>query len=270
MDCSSIVLLALAIAWQPDRLLVQSLKGHRANRFSSKLSHRQSRTTSNMDSRAEKLAKVGRLRSRLPYMTHTALVAVLAAARQEQLPEVSRREDIRLARTIIAHAQTPYGQVHVKIEIPRAIGDPLLVEVCSPWPMLHLVCSKSPGFSNLLRQVMDRVGPSTPSRPYKICLYSDEVTPGDQILGKHRRKFQSVYWSILALGAAALSLEEFWFTVCTARSHLVQTLNGGMSGLVAGILKHQFLGEFDPKYGGILLQLHGSDTPVRFFFFFRI
>ena len=223
-----------------------------------------------MDTRSEKLARVGRLRSRLPYMTHTALAAVLAAAQEEPLPDVTRRGDIREARSRLANSETPYGSVHVKVDVPTVRGAAIGVEVCSPWPMLFRVCSVSAGFSTLLRQVMARIGPSSPSRPYKICLYSDEVTPGDQIMGKHRRKFQAVYWSILALGPAALSLEENWFTVCTMRSTLVQTMVGGMSGLVAALLKHQFMGPFDPTRAGILIQLHGSDTPVRFFFEFDI
>ena len=223
-----------------------------------------------MESRPEKLARVGRLRARLPYMSQSAFAALLEAAREAPLPDVGRRADVREARSRLARAVTPYGAVHQKIQVAAIAGDPLGVEVCSPWPMLHLACSVSSGFSNLLMQVMDRIGPSSPSAPYRIGVFADEIDPGDQILGKHKRKFQAVYWSILALGPAALSSEENWFTVCTMRSNLVQKLSGGMSALIGALLKHQFLDTWDPQRAGILINLRGREAPVRFFFSFDL
>ena len=180
-----------------------------------------------MEDRNAKLARVGRLRARLPYMTQSAFAALLAAAREEPLPDISRRDDVREARSRIARSQTPYGEVHMKIQVSCGRRS-MFVEVASPWPLLHVACEKSDGFSKLLLRVMDRRGHPSPSSPYKIGLYSDEITPGDQIMGKHRRKFQAVYWSIMELGAAALSLEENWFTICTMRSTEVRKIEGGM------------------------------------------
>ena len=118
-------------------------------------------------------------------MTQAAFVAVLAAAKEEPLPEVFRRTDVREARSTAARSQTPYGAVHCKVQAPRLEGDPFELVVCSPWAMLYYAASTSVGFANLLRQVMARKGPSTPGEPYKICIYADEVTPGDQVGGKH-------------------------------------------------------------------------------------
>ena len=87
-------------------------------------------------------------------------------------------------------------------------------------------------------------------------------------MGKHRRKFQAVYWSIMELGAAALSLEENWFTICTMRSTEVRKIEGGMSALTSEILKTMFLGSHDPKLAGILIPVQG--TPIRFFFEFDL
>jgi hypothetical protein len=74
----------------------------------------------------------------------------------------------------------------------------------------------------LIKQTLQRSGPPTPSRPWKLCLYSDEVDPGDPLLGKHARKFQACFWSIIDFGATALSHEELWFTVCVVRSTIVR------------------------------------------------
>ena len=129
-----------------------------------------------MEDRNAKLARVGRLRARLPYMTQSAFAALLAAAREEPLPDISRRDDVREARSRIARSQTPYGEVHMKIQVSCGRKS-MLVEVAAPWPLLHVACEKSDGFSKLLLQVMDRRGPPSPSSPYKIGLYSDEITP---------------------------------------------------------------------------------------------
>ena len=220
-----------------------------------------------MEDRDAKLARVGRLRARLPYMTQSAFVAILAAAREEPLPDIKRREDVREARGRVARSQTPYGMPHVKIQVSCGLRN-LDVEIASPWPVLHLACDLSDSFSDLLLQVVDRRGPPSPSTPYKIGLYSDEITPGDQIMGKHRRKFQAVYWSIMELGPAALSCEENWFTICTMRSTEVRKIEGGMSALTSEILKAMFVGPHDPKLAGIVLNLKGRS--IRFFFEFDL
>ena len=220
-----------------------------------------------MEDRDGKLARVGRLRARLPYMTQSAFAAILSAAREEPLPDIGRRDDVREARSLIARSQTPYGRVHLKIQVSCGARN-MDVEIASPWPMLHVACEESNAFSSLLMQVMDRRGPPSPRTPFRIGVYSDEITPGDQIMGKHRRKFQAVYWSIMELGAAALSLEENWFTICTMRSTEVRKIEGGMSALMSGILKHMFLGPHDPKLAGILIPLQGRS--IRLFFEFHL
>ena len=60
-----------------------------------------------MEDRDGKLARVGRLRARLPYMTQSTFAAILSAAREEPLPDIGRRDDVREARSLIARSQTP-------------------------------------------------------------------------------------------------------------------------------------------------------------------
>jgi hypothetical protein len=220
-----------------------------------------------MADRPAKLAKVAHLRRSLPHMSQSAFVAFLAAARDEPLPMVTRRDDLRSARALIPRRETPYGTVHQTIPLPRddVVGGIFEVEVQSPWPMLHEVCAASPGLSLLIKQTLQRSGAPTPSRPWKVCLYSDEVDPGDPLLGKHARKFQACYWSILDFGAAALSHEELWFTVCTVRATIVKDVVGRMSGVMGALLRHMFCGLHDPKMAGILVHLHGEPNPVRLF-----
>ena len=218
-----------------------------------------------MDDRPTKLAKVAALRGRLPHISQSAFVAMLAAAQEPELPCVTRRQDVRDARSAIAQRQTPYGRVHQQLPLPRVGGGVVLLEVQSPWAMLSEMCSVSPCLCLLIRQTLQRTGMPTPDRPWRAVLYSDEVDPGDPLLGKHGREFQACYWSILDLGAAALSHEELWWTVCTPRSRIVAGVLGGMSGVMAAIIRHMFCGTHTPSVAGLHLEMNDGGPPVRLF-----
>ena len=103
-----------------------------------------------MEARSQKLARVSRLRSRLPYMTHVAFVALLTAATEEPLPDVRRRADIRDARETITSMETPYGKVHIRLEVPRMVGNPIGIEVCLPWTFFYYIAGVSASFVGLL------------------------------------------------------------------------------------------------------------------------
>jgi len=220
-----------------------------------------------VETRPAKMARLSRLRGTLPQMSQTALAALLAAAKEAPLPDVSRRDDVREAKQLAARTLTPYGPVHAQLPMLCHSGAVKLVEVQSPWPMLHLACQTSEGFSSFISDLCGNVGAPTIQSPWGLIMYSDEVDPGDPLMGKHGRKYQAVYWSILEFGANALSEEELWFTFCTVRSVVVRQMVGGMSALMACLLRHMFHGVHSPSDAGILIDLGGLQ--IRFFFELR-
>ena len=62
-----------------------------------------------------------------------------------------------------------------------------------------------------------------------VARYNDEVSPGNQLKHHNKRKIQTIYWSFLDFGAAALSKENNWFTLTSVRSNKVKDMDGEMS-----------------------------------------
>merc|ERR1712110_1174874 len=91
--------------------------------------------------------------------------------------------------------------------------------------------------------------------PWNLLLYSDEVTPGNQMAPMNNRKFQAVYWSFMELGFNALSNEEGWFTILVEYSKVVNQASAGLSQ-VFGKLVHVFFDEAGHNFqtSGVLLE----------------
>ena len=142
--------------------------------------------------RHDELAKVASLRSRLPYISQSALGALLRIAKSEKLPDVATRDAIRDSRDQHVSLDTPYGKVHQLIDI----GGGVSTEVQHPLAMLHTVCAQSESFSSLIARTFDKF-PCSPARPWQLIIYTDEVAPGNQLAYKHARKTWAWYWSVV-------------------------------------------------------------------------
>ena len=151
-----------------------------------------------MEERRAKRTRLQSLRDRLPFISQSALAAVLKFAAAEPVHEGVTRDELRNARNQIVAEQTPYGPLHQLIMMGETS-----VEFQHPAAMLYHVCKTSTSFSDLL----DRVHTATPcavNRPWRLVLYMDEITPGNQLAHKHARKMWASYWSILEFGSAIL------------------------------------------------------------------
>ena len=218
------------------------------------------------ESRAAKQARVGRLRRELPHISQSALIAILKEAQREPLPNVIRRDEIRLARDEIANTETPYGKVHQQIPLVTKNGTIWLLCAQAPWAMLYVAAGRSLALARLIHATIQRHGQPSPARPWRLVTYTDEVDPSDSIAGEHSRKFQALYWSILDFGVAALSHEETWFTAFCGRSPRFNNVAGGISAGLGSFLKLAFCGVHDPKLAGVYLHLAGGLGSVRLFF----
>lgn len=155
-----------------------------------------------------KHARIQRLRDRLPFMSQSALGAIMQIAASEPLPE-GNRKDVRIARDQRAQTPTPYGPVHQFIEVPALQGSPVRLEVQTPAAMLRACCEVSPPLRAFLGTTAATCTP-TPAEPWRLILYMDEILPGNQLAYTHSRKMWGVYWSCLDWGSAALANEDFF------------------------------------------------------------
>jgi hypothetical protein len=161
--------------------------------------------TSSMADRPAKLARLQSIRSRLPYISQSALSALLQLAANEPIPDASSRSDIRAARDMSVHRATPYGATHQTITV-AGIGGPVQLEVQHPLAMLYYCCTLSSSLSKFIGQLAAAI-PPTIDRPWRLILYTDEVLPGNQLGYKSARKFWAVYWSIYEFGSSVVSDE---------------------------------------------------------------
>ena len=158
-----------------------------------------------MEGRPLKLARLQSLRSRLPFISQTALAQVLKEAERTPLPTTCRRADIRDARNAAVKLVTPYGQVHQHVTFDGADG-PITSEIQHPFAILYHSCLSSKPMSDLIRRLAAATPPSIHA-PWNIILYTDEVLPGNQLAYRSSRKMWAIYWSVLEFGSAVLSDE---------------------------------------------------------------
>ena len=161
----------------------------------------ESATSHRMADNPPKRARLQRLRDKLPFISQSALVAVLKVAADEGLPAAVSRSTIARSRDEITTAATPYGNIHHTI----TIGDQNF-EVQNPFAMLYHVAKSSPYVSSVVAAATSVRQPTLPS-PYHLILYADEITPGNQLAYKGDRKFWAFYWTIAEFGSARLADE---------------------------------------------------------------
>ncbi|CAE7342193.1 unnamed protein product [Symbiodinium sp. CCMP2592] len=87
-----------------------------------------------------------------------------------------------------------------------------------------------PQFATFFQKRM-HVHPNGPDRAWTMTLYSDEISPGNQLKVSNSRKVHGFYVTFDQFGAEARCRENFWFCLSLARSSVVNQLLGGLSGL---------------------------------------
>ena len=133
--------------------------------------------------RRSSLQRINDFRASVPWLSPSALAAVLASAKQEPLPPAHRREVIRRARDDAVNTMTPYGAVHKTIVVQPNSVEHVVVEVQCPWAMLWLLCRTSQSISCLVARTLDAPDgqPHSILNPWGLVIYNDEVTMGNQL-----------------------------------------------------------------------------------------
>ena len=217
------------------------------------------------------LATIGRKH----YVSQTALEAVLkeVAACPEVVDSASRR-GIKRARDSELEAQTPHGALVANITVPvmesvksrRAAGGEEMEVVPTELPMLNLMafiwhlCNSMPGFAAFFQRQLAKY-PCTASTPWRIAFYNDEISPGNQLKASNTRKVQGYYLSFVEFDAEGRCQENLWFTLCLARSSLVNKIQGGLSALTHILISSESILNLQ---SGCLLNMPSGDR-VMFF-----
>ena len=150
-------------------------------------------------------SQICRLRATLPFVSQSALGALLKAAQREQLPNASR-DRVRKARDESVFEETTHGPIHRAMSVATSDG-PVDLEVQSPQAMLTYFVASCPSFAARVEDAFRRRAP-TPAAPWTIVLYTDEILPGNALAQTAHRKCWGWHWSILELGPAVLCNED--------------------------------------------------------------
>ena len=209
---------------------------------------------------AVKLRRLADIRQQLPYLSHTALSAVCTLAQEEDLPRCSRH-DVRKARDAIVKVDAPYGCL-IKTKSVAGVNDTVVnFDIICPFAYMWAAASRR-RWADIVERALIR-SPPTVDQPWTLLMYADEVTPGNIKKSDNQKRIQGMYWCLKELGPDALAKEDVWATISALRSTRVGTIDGGMSAVMAVLLK-SFFSEtgHNMEHGGCRFTLHGRDVRI--------
>ena len=94
----------------------------------------------------------------------------------------------------------------------------------------------------MLRDVWERC-PSTALTPLSLCIYGDEITPGNVLRLDYTRKMFLLFISIKELGPTVLKSTDAWMPFLAIRTNILKGVTGGFSQCLRLLLRRLLLEE---------------------------
>ena len=160
------------------------------------------------------------------------------------------RRSLKRARASTEHAKI-IRTVPVQLHEPT---EPKQIHCVDPIALLTYLAREVPCVEELLKKAVQG-RPCTPNNKLSLIIYSDAVSPGNQLKHDNKRKTQAVYWSIKEFGPEALGNEDCWFLLTVMRSNIVNRLSDGMSEFMTKTLNLFFEEPHSLHSNGLNLQL---------------
>ena len=150
------------------------------------------------------------------FVTQSGLVAVLQHVRKHGLPSALSRRTVKRDRSLALPRETPLGPLWGEIEVEMLKGPNKKYPMINPMALLWFLCTECVGFRDAFRQQVAKHPPSLHT-PHSVCIYQDEVLPGNPLRVTNERKIQCWYWSIAELGYFCGD-EDFWLHILAVRT----------------------------------------------------
>ena len=172
------------------------------------------------------------------YVSLSGLESILKDLKRDHDLDIqgTSRRTLKRARDVEVDIETPHGQVLTEMTIQLLTKSSKTELQEKALPVLNLgaflwhACQSLPQFAAFFQRRLGQHA-STAESPWQICLYADEITPGNPLKASNTRKVWAFYLSFAELGAEARCQEDMWFCVCLARASVVQKMRGGLSEL---------------------------------------
>ena len=198
----------------------------------------------------------------LPHCSQSAFVELVKLAKATDITQLpTTREQYRQDK-IKSLPTTPYGPMLVTVTL-KAVAPYANREmtVVNPLAFLHIAFNNGGGFFDFMKSAFVSE-PSTPIKPWRLCLYADEVVPGNQLAANNSRKVWVLYFSFLECHPH-LSNENAWWPIVAEPSATLKQVSAGISQVFAQVIKLFFCGSFDLRVGIQLTGPEGSNCVMR-------
>ena len=153
-----------------------------------------------------------------------------ACPEKHGLPDALSRRTVKRERSLALPKETPLGPLCGEVEVEMLKGPNKKYPMINPMALLWFLCTECVGFRDAFRQQVAKHQPSLDT-PHSVCIYQDEILPGNPLRVTNERKLQCWYWSIAELGYFC-SDEDFWLHILTVRSSEVKKMKSGTGTVV--------------------------------------
>ena len=201
--------------------------------------------------RPEKLARLQELKREVPYISKSALSALLKNIKERGLPELQSRKHILESTKAALKAGERYGPLCFQLPAEKLDGSQCQLWATNFWTYMAALCYEGGSYKELLFNTC-AVSGMDERHPLQLCLYCDEVIPGN-ILGKCERRTWAIYCSFMSFSLETLGSEYSWILLACIKSSTVSSLHAGIGQVMALILNSIFCNDLCPYDGGVLL-----------------
>ena len=136
------------------------------------------------------------------------------------------RRSLREGRNLENTDDTPYGPIVCPLNVRGLDGSAMQISIAHPYAFMRTVANLFSSFNAFWKSRLDEFV-SSPEKPWRLIVYTDEITPGNALSCSNVRKCLCIYYSFLEFGISALSSEHAWFTMMCEYSHVIAKVSAG-------------------------------------------
>ena len=192
-----------------------------------------------------------------PHVGKSASAAILKDIKDKGLPALHSKKHILESTKAALQAGSRYGPLLQQWQTENVDGSAGQIWLANFWFYVAALCYEGGSYKGLLYKIARAHGMNE-SNPLQLCLYTDEVIPGN-ILGKCDRRTRAIYCSFMNFPLQTLSSEYAWILLACIKSSTISKMDASIGQVVALVFKSIFFNGLCPAEGGVLLP--GKDEP---------